>query len=88
MTKQGKDGAYVSKADARGVYKWVKRMMRATRKKSKKTVAATYLIHDNGNQPWSVSVAAGNIVTVHKGKQNDDGAYVDVSPVKYNYLNF
>lgn len=77
MTKQGKDGAYVSKADARGVYKWVKRMMRATQKKSKKAATATYLIHDNGNQPWSVSVTAGNSVSIYKGKQNDDGAYVN-----------
>jgi len=50
LTKKGKDGQYISKKDARGIYKWVK--LNGTRKMSGKH----YDIHDNGNRPFRVVI--------------------------------
>jgi len=62
LTKPGKDGEYVSKPDARGVYKWVK--ANKTRKVPKGT--KTYEIHDNGGRPFHVEVSGKN-VAIYKG---------------------
>jgi hypothetical protein len=62
VTKKGKDGSYVSKPDARGVYKWVK--VNATRKLAKG--AKRYDIHDNGGRPFRVEFAGKNVV-IYKG---------------------
>ena len=66
LTKKGKDGNYVSKKDARGIYKWVK--VNTTRKMSSK--AKHYDIHDNGGRPFRVIVsddsAKGNKVAIYK----------------------
>lgn len=66
LTKKGKDGQYISKADAKGIYKWVK--VNGTRKMSAK--GKHYDIHDNGNRPFRVVVsddhAKGKKVTIYK----------------------
>jgi len=54
LTKKGKDGQYVSKKDARGIYKWVK--VNATRKMQGKH----YDIHDNGGRPFRVFIDSEN----------------------------
>jgi len=51
LSKKGKDGTYISKADAKGVYKWVK--LNGTRKMSGKY----YDIHDNFGRPFRVVVS-------------------------------
>ena len=61
QTKDGKDGAYVSKADSRGVFKWV----RKTSKKKKKGMTTTYKIHWNGGTPFEVDVT-GDYMTVYR----------------------
>jgi len=61
-TKPGKDGNYVSKPDARGIYKWTKASK--TRKVPKGT--KTYDIHDNGGKPFRVEVSGKN-VAIYKG---------------------
>jgi hypothetical protein len=58
LTKKGKNGDYVSKADAKGTYKWV----RATRK----TKGKSYLIHNNRALPFKVEVS-GKSVEIYKG---------------------
>ena len=63
LTKKGKDGMYVSKADSRGVYKWVK--TGGTRKVKKGT--KSYKIHDNGSFPYKVEVSGKN-VEIYKGE--------------------
>jgi hypothetical protein len=63
LTKKGKDGDYISKADSRGVYKWVK--TRGTRKVKKGT--KSYRIHDNGSFPYKVDVSGKN-VEIYKGE--------------------
>ena len=64
LTKAGKDGDYVSKADRRGIYKWVK----GSRKTAKSEKPGdSYYIHDNGNQPFRVQIS-GPTVTVFKAK--------------------
>jgi tRNA1(Val) A37 N6-methylase TrmN6/GNAT superfamily N-acetyltransferase len=50
LTKKGKDGTYVSKADKRGIYKWIKVSM-TLKKKGK-----SYDIHDNGERPFRVTI--------------------------------
>lgn len=64
LTKKGKDGQYISKKDARGIYKWVK--VNVTRKMKGKH----YDIHDNGNRPFRVVVsdhsANGKKVAIYK----------------------
>jgi len=59
LTKKGKDGQYVSKKDARGIYKWVK--LNSTRKMSGKH----YDTHDNGNRPFRIFID-GNKVAIYK----------------------
>ena len=60
LTKKGKDGEYVSKADSKGIYKWVK-ARGATRKAGK-----AYIIHDNGARPYRVE-EKGCTVEIYKG---------------------
>ena len=81
MTKKGKDGSYVSKPDARGVYKWIKAGSgsglgrKVTRKVNAKVKGSkSYMIHDNGNTPWKVEVD-GLSVSIYKGEKNDNGEY-------------
>jgi len=47
ITKKGKDGNYISKPDAKGIYKWIK---------VKENIKA-YYIHDNGARPYKVEVS-------------------------------
>jgi hypothetical protein len=67
-TKKGKDGDYVSKPDARGIYKWVKDAGLLNRRKTRKAPKGTktYDIHDNGNRPFRVEVS-GKTVSIYKG---------------------
>jgi len=84
LTKKGKDGTYISRADSRGVYKWVKASSNTTRKsiKTKDAKGAKgakgikkYLIHDNGGRPYRVHVS-GKSVEIYKGKpiEKEDGS--------------
>jgi len=67
--KTGKDGKYISKTDANGVYKWVKinttRKMLANEK--------YYDIHDNGNRPFRV------VVSDHRAKDKKVAIYKDIN---------
>jgi len=82
MMKKGKDGSYVSKPDARGVYKWIKAGSGSgsgrtvTRKVKGQKGSKSYMIHDNGNTPWKV-VVNGLSVSIYKGEKNDDGEYLN-----------
>jgi hypothetical protein len=60
LTKKGKDGNYISKPDAKGVYKWVKV------KKNK-----GYLIHDNGARPYKVEVS-DKTVEIYSGTDHTE----------------
>ena len=80
LTKQGKDGEYLSKPDSKGVYKWVKvstgspltgSLVTKTRKVKKGI--KEYFINDNGNKPFKVEVSGKN-VEIYSGKQIDDGS--------------
>ena len=76
-TKTGKDGAYVSKADKRGVYKWVK-------------TGKFYDVHDNGGRPFRVYVN-GPAVSIYKGTFEEDDTYtydqmLRTARVKKTYL--
>lgn len=81
LTKKGKDGLYVSKADSRGVYKWVKTP--ATRKIQKGT--KTYLIHDNGARPYKVEVSGKN-VEIYKGEYRKINGKLDYDNMDYDNL--
>jgi hypothetical protein len=63
QTKKGKDGDYVSKEDARGVYKWIK----ASQTKKAPKGSKSYLTHDNGARPYKVQVS-GKSVEIYRGK--------------------
>ncbi len=81
LTKKGKDGQYISKKDARGIYKWVK--VNTTRKMSSKD--KHYDIHDNGNRPFRV------VVSDHGAKDKKVAIYKDIntdwnSPADYSKL--
>jgi len=84
LTKKGKDGTYISKADSRGVYKWVKAS--ATRKVSKSQKGTKmYLIHDNGARPYRVEVS-GKIVEIYKGEYRKIDGKTDYDNMDYNTL--
>jgi hypothetical protein len=67
LQKKGKDGTYVSKADSRGIYKWVKMANKTLKRKGK-----YYDIHDNGGRPFRVYVD-GSTISIYKCK--DDQVY-------------
>jgi len=72
LSKKGKDGNYISKADASGVYKWVK--VNTTRKMSGKH----YDIHDNRGRPFRVYID-GNKVANYKDINKDWNKPADFS---------
>ena len=71
--KKGKDGDYISKANSKGTYKWIKLAggNKTKRRKASKGVKS-YLINDNGNRPFKVEVS-GNNVKIYSGKRIDNG---------------
>jgi hypothetical protein len=58
LSKKGKDGVYISKPDARGIYKWVLNT-------TKKLKGKYYDIHDNGRRPFRVFID-GLKVSIYK----------------------
>ena len=59
QTKKGRNGkSYVSKADKRGIYKWVAAASNKTRKAKK---GKKYSIHDNGGTPFIVYDLGGSV---------------------------
>ena len=86
LTKAGKDGAYVSKADSRGVYKWVKAGASATRKSAKGAKGSkVYYIHDNGSKPYRVQVS-GKSVEIYKGAYRRD--VLDTRAIDYETMDY
>ena len=84
LTKKGKDGNYVSRADASGVYKWVKASQ--TRKAPKGS--KSYMIHDNGSHPYKV-IVSGKTVEIYKGEYRrslDNTKAVDYETMDYDEL--
>ena len=68
--KKGKDGNYISKADKRGVYKWVK----VSGKISGSQKGKSYDTLDNGLRPYRVIVNGTN-VSIYKGTRKEDYTY-------------
>ena len=64
LQKYGKDGLYISKADTRGVYKWIK--VSKTRKRKGKF----YDTHDNGSKAFRVYID-GKKIAIYKGKYSE-----------------
>jgi len=102
LTKKGKDGPYRSKADAKGIYKWVKGVPTAAKKgvkirpgATKKATKATnpikgkaYFIHDNGSKPYKVQVS-GKTVEIYKGEYRrslEDTKAIDYETMDYDKL--
>jgi len=59
QTKKGKNGTYVSKADKRGIYKWVKASKNSTQKLS----SNVYRTHDNGGSAYRIIVNGNRVQT-------------------------
>lgn len=76
LTKKGKDGTYVSKADARGIYKWVKvgNTLRNALRNTQKRKGKVYDVLDNGARPYRVYVD-GSTVSIYIGKRKNDYSY-------------
>ena len=87
LTKKGKDGDYISKTDAKGVYKWVK--VSSVKNKTRKVTkgAKSYLTHDNGSRPFRVEVS-GKDVEIYRGhyKNLPDGSKDWNATMEYNEL--
>jgi len=66
--KKGKDGDYVSQADKRGVYKWIK-VSETLKRKGK-----SYDTLDNGGRPYRVIIDGSN-VSIYNGTQKEDYTY-------------
>jgi hypothetical protein len=75
LTKKGKDGTYISKADKRGIYKWIRagNTLRNTQKVHLRK-GKIYDVLDNGARPYRVYVD-GSTVSIYIGKQNSDYTY-------------
>lgn len=63
LQKKGKDGTYVSQADKRGIYKWVK-------KGTQKRKGKFYDVVDNGIRPYRVYID-GSSISIYKGDAYD-----------------
>jgi hypothetical protein len=63
LQKKGKDGTYLSQADKRGIYKWVK-------KGTQKRKGKYYDVVDNGSHPYRVYID-GSSVSIYKGDAYD-----------------
>ena len=63
LQKKGKDGTYISQADKRGIYKWVK-------KGTQKRKGKFYDVVDNGRHPYRVYID-GSTVSIYKGDVYD-----------------
>jgi hypothetical protein len=75
LTKKGKDGTYISKADKRGIYKWIRagNTLRNTQKVHLRK-GKVYDVLDNGARPYRVYVD-GSTVSIYIGKMNSDFTY-------------
>lgn len=73
LTKKGKDGTYLSKADKRGIYKWVKANTTSIRNTQKRK-GKVYDVLDNGARPYRVYVD-GSTISIYIGKRNNDYTY-------------
>ena len=69
LTKKGKNGTYISKADKRGIYKWIRANALTQKRKGK-----VYDVLDNGARPYRVYVD-GSTVSIYIGKRNNDYTY-------------
>ena len=86
VIKKGKDGTYVSKADRRGIYKWVKmgkttgnttgNTTGKTSNKTQKRKGKSYDIHDNGSRPFRVYVD-GSTVSIYQANRDHTGWIID-----------
>ena len=80
LTKKGKDGTYISKADKRGIYKWIRangNALRNTKRNTQKVhlrKGKVYDVLDNGARPYRVYVD-GSTVSIYIGKLNSDYTY-------------
>ena len=63
LQKKGKNGTYVSQADKRGIYKWVK-------KGTQKRKGKFYDVVDNGRRPYRVYID-GSVVSIYKDPTYD-----------------
>ena len=72
ISKKGKDGDYISKPDAKGIYKWVK--ANSTRKATVK--GKHYDVHDNGGRPFRV-IIDGNKVSIYR--DNNIGTFEETA---------
>lgn len=69
QTKKGNDGkSYVSKADAKGIYKWVPA---SGGTKTRKLKGKAYDIHDNGSVPFKVQLQ-GKTAVLYKVDYNEE----------------
>ena len=63
LEKKGKDGTYLSQADKRGIYKWMK-------KGTQKRKGKFYDVIDNGRRPYRVYID-GSTVSIYKDPSYD-----------------
>jgi hypothetical protein len=73
MTKKGKDGSYVSRANKRGIYTWVRlgTGKSSTRKAAK---GKHYDTHNNGGRPYRVYVD-GSKVSIYRLREDEPNQY-------------
>jgi hypothetical protein len=87
LTKKGKNGEYVSKPDAKGIYKWIKAGAAGAATRKLKG-GKFYLIHDNGGRPYRVEIS-GKTVEIYKGEYRrnlENTTAVDYESMDYDKL--
>jgi hypothetical protein len=87
MTKKGKDGSYVSRANKRGIYTWVRvsRQVRVgdTKKKSK---GKYYDTHNNGSRPYRVYIDGSKVSIYSLGDDLQEDKLIKSLTVKEVYI--
>jgi hypothetical protein len=84
MTKKGKDGSYVSRANKRGIYTWVRiGTSRLTRKAAK---GKHYDTHDNGGRPYRVYVDGSKVSIYSLLEDSQEDKLIKSLTVKEVYI--
>ena len=98
MTKKGKDGSYVSRANKRGIYTWIRlgtsrqvrlgtsRQVRVSLKTRKAAKGKHYDTHDNGGRPYRVYVDGSKVSIYSLLEDSQEDKLIKSLTVKEVYI--
>lgn len=86
MTKKGKDGTYVSRANKRGIYTWTRVSRHGNAKTRKAPKGKHYDTHDNGGRPYRVYVDESKVSIYSLLEDSQEDKLIKSITVKEVYI--